>query len=322
MTDKDKQATQAKKVSTTALAKLLNMDSKALFELLVTRKWITRTPNKETGKLDTALTKKGQFEGGEYLNSKKFGTYIVWPTRVTTHTIFTRLESKKLNASSLSKALFNSIASSMTSFAPDALAIAAIAPWRLNLILSELGWIVKTVKGWQLTQLGTALGGEELQHASTGLSYVVWPQSIIEQQQLVALLDGLYAKSNDDDLYVCLDGHQVAGDTLRQIDNWLYTAGLNHAVGRELPEVGHFCDFYLPQGQVYLEYWDYQYTGQQAQKVPESVWLKQKVARRALYEKLGLNVISLQASDLINNGKALSLDEILPKRLLQFNVQV
>lgn len=322
MTDKDKQAAPAKKVSTTALAKLLNMDSKALFELLVTRKWITRTANKESGKLDTALTKKGEFEGGEYLNSKKFGTYIVWPTRVSTHAIFARLEVKKLNVSALSKALFNSIINSMPGSAPNTLAITAIAPWRMNLILSELGWIVKTVKGWQLTQLGTALGGEELHHASTGLSYVVWPQSIIEQQQLMALQDGLHAKSNDDDLYACLDGHQTAGDTLRQIDNWLYTAGLNHAVGRELPEAGHFCDFYLPHGQIYLEYWEYQYTGQQAQKVPESAWLKQKVARRALYEKLGLNVISLQASDLVNNGKAISLDEVLPKRLLQFNVQV
>ena len=311
MTDKNKTAAKDKKLSTTALAKLLNMDSKALFELLVTRKWITRSANKESGKLDTALTTKGEFEGGEYLHSKKFGTYIVWPTSVTTHTIFTKLESKKLNASALSKALTHAMDNHL-----------AIAPWRMNLILGELGWVVKTVKGWQLTGLGKALGGEELQHASTGLSYVVWPQAIVAQGQLKALSTDLQSKANEAGLYSCIDGHQLVGETLRQIDNWLYTAGIIHGVGRELPEAGHFCDFYLPHGQIYLEYWQYQHTGPQAQTVPESQWLKQKVARRAIYEKLGLNVIALQASDLVKDGKALSLDEVLPKRLLQFNVQV
>ena len=70
-----------KKLSTTALAKLLEMDSKQLFELLVERKWMVRE-KKPDGSNVNKLTAKGEFEGGEYLESKKFGTYIVWPDSI------------------------------------------------------------------------------------------------------------------------------------------------------------------------------------------------------------------------------------------------
>lgn len=40
------------------------------------------------------------------------------------------------------------------------------------------------------------------------------------------------------------------------IDNWLYMAGIVHAYERKLPiEEDLYCDFYLPTGKVYIEFW-------------------------------------------------------------------
>ena len=40
------------------------------------------------------------------------------------------------------------------------------------------------------------------------------------------------------------------------IDNWLYMAEIVHAYERKLPiEEDVYCDFYIPKGKVYIEYW-------------------------------------------------------------------
>ena len=59
-------------LSTSALAKKLDLPAKTIFELLVAKGWIERV-----GDL-WKLTGKGQFEGGDYVTSKKFGEYIGW----------------------------------------------------------------------------------------------------------------------------------------------------------------------------------------------------------------------------------------------------
>ncbi len=311
MTDQNSKDQKTKKLSTTALAKLLNMDLKALFELLVNRKWITRTANLETGKIATELTKKGEFEGGEYLHSKKFGTYIVWPNHLQNHRIFAAIAHKTLSSASLSKALFNS--------PPNQL---AIAPWRMNLILVELGWLSKTVKGWQLTTLGKALGGTEQQQENTGQHYALWPEQLVKHTQLQKLMAQLHSPANSQGLYVGLDGHQLKGNGLRQIDNWLYTAGLVHAYERSLPEGELISDFYLPTHQLYIDYWGYERIGEQKSQLSESAWLKGKMANKKVYEKLGLRVLAIEPNHLLKDGLPLSLDEVLPKRLLAFDIQV
>ena len=310
MTGQNSKDQKTKKLSTTALAKLLGMDSKALFELLVNRKWITRTPN-DTGKIATVLTKKGEFEGGEYLHSKKFGTYIVWPNSLQSHRIFADIPHKALSSASLAKALLNSSLNQI-----------AIAPWRMNLILVELGWLSKTVKGWQLTALGKALGGIEQQQENTGQHYVLWPEQLVNHTQLQTLMAQLHSPANSQGLYVGLDGHHLKSDALRQIDNWLYTAGLVHAHERSLPEGDLISDFYLPKHQLYIDYWGYERTGEQKDLLTESAWLKGKMANKKVYDKLDLRVLAIEPSHLLKDGLPLSLDEMLPKRLLEFDIQV
>ena len=246
----------------------------------------------------------------------------MWPDSLVNHSVFSALEAKTLSAHALGKYLVKSSLTSSLSSSFGGGADQSIAPWRMNLLLNELGWVHKTVRGWQITPLGSKLGGEELQQAKTGLSYVVWPPGIIEQPQFKGLQRQLQQAPNVVGLYPALDGHGLPSDRLRQLDNWFYSAGLNHAWNRELPEAGLFCDFYLPQAHLYIDYWGYERTGQQCAVLSESQWLKGKMANKALYEKLGLNVLSLEPEHFIKDGQLMSLDDVLPKRLLQFEVSL
>ena len=90
------------------------------------------------------------------------------------------------------------------------------------------------------------------------------------------------------------------------IDNWLYTSGIAHAYERQLPiEEDLFCDFYIPEGKVYLEYWDPQ---------ENTLSFGTKKTKLEIYQKHAFNLVEL-TDDLIKN-----LDDFLPKVLLKFKI--
>jgi hypothetical protein len=115
----------------------------------------------------------------------------------------------------------------------------------------------------------------------------------------------------------CLDGHQVESAALAEIDNWLYIAGISHGYRREIPteldkgteriKESICCDFYLPSGHVYIEYW-----GQE--KSPAD--LQRKLARKEIYHAANLKLIELNKSDLDQ------LDDVMPRLLLQHDLDV
>ncbi|MCP4815743.1 MAG: hypothetical protein GY888_24785, partial [Planctomycetaceae bacterium] len=61
------------KLSTTALARKLNIPAQQLFATLKDYGWIQRSTD------SWVLTSKGEFEGGTYQTSRRYGRYIVWP---------------------------------------------------------------------------------------------------------------------------------------------------------------------------------------------------------------------------------------------------
>jgi hypothetical protein len=280
----------SKKISTTALAKLLDMDPKQLFELLVEKKWIVREKQADNSNLNK-LTNKGVFEGGEYLETKKFGTYIIWPNRLSEHHLFKMQPAKALGIVSLAKS--NGISNA-----------------RMHGILQEMGWLNLHIQGWQLTPQGLSIGGSERQDEKTGASYVMWPSDVQQKEHFKNTLASLAVDdiSKSQGVYTCLDGHNVKSKALLMIDNWLYCTGLVHAVGRSLLVDNSFvCDFYLPQGHIYLEFWGSEQT---------PVYLKEKMAKKALYKLHALNVIELHEEDLS------VLDTLLPKLLLHYGIKV
>ena len=90
------------------------------------------------------------------------------------------------------------------------------------------------------------------------------------------------------------------------IDNWLYVQGIVHAYERRLPiEEDVLCDFYLPKGNVYIEYWG-------MEKDPK--YAARMQTKRAIYERCGFNLVQLSDNDVM------SLDDALPRYLLRFNI--
>lgn len=89
------------------------------------------------------------------------------------------------------------------------------------------------------------------------------------------------------------------------IDNWLYNKGIPHAYKVSVympknPNKTVLCDFYLPQGNVYIEYWGLE---------NEEQYEKRKAEKIAMYDKNKMNRIDL------NENSIERLNDVLPKEL-------
>ena len=105
--------------------------------MLLEHGWITRSAD------SWQLTSKGEFEGGRYLNSERFGTYIGWPERIATHRIFVaNPDARRWSAAALAYRI-------------------GLTPRLSSLLLRELGWVAPGLRGWILTDRGRELGGSE-----------------------------------------------------------------------------------------------------------------------------------------------------------------
>ena len=54
---------------------------------------------------------------------------------------------------------------------------------RMNLVLAELGWLEKYIKGWTPTDQGNRIGAE-VRTSSKGVPYALWPESVLEHRAL------------------------------------------------------------------------------------------------------------------------------------------
>lgn len=296
-----------KLISTSALAKKLELPTKRVFELLVDKGWIERIGD------HWKLTGKGQFEGGDYVNSKKFGEFIGWPESVLEHSIFTELFNRPLRAKILGNEL-------------------DISPHRFNALLAELGWQKKHHRGWVLTELGRSLGGKGADDDESGVPFTLWPRSILDNSQLKSVLarikSNLYKDQSElastesdqqsldfesaagDSSGDCtaLDGHILQHPEDRVLCNWLYLMNVTHAYRRELPETElGCCDFYLPTAQLHIEAW---HAGDDGKA------LSDKLARIEYYRENELAFVELSDNDLQK------LDTTFPRLLLKHGITV
>ncbi len=196
---------------------------------------------------------------------------------------------------------------------------------KVNRILAELGWLSKDQNGWVATPQGLALGAVQKTHSQTNGPYVVWPESILTNKALLTTIESIKGDtppsgvetSNEQGFrerfragaqHRTTDGHWVRSKAELLIDNWLYVAGQVHAYERRLPiEEEVYCDFYVPAGKVYIEYWGYESNPEYAAR---------KRIKQELYQKYKLNLVELSDEHIRN------LDDYLPKMLLKFGVVV
>ncbi|MEZ5573127.1 MAG: hypothetical protein R3E64_14040 [Halioglobus sp.] len=290
-----------KKLSTTALARKLNIPAQQLFVTLKDYGWIQRA------KENWALTPKGEFEGGSYQKSRRYGSYIVWPEQLENHPLLQAIESNQ-----------RITAASMCRYYPQ------LHARQINRALAELGLQQHTLLGWELTKLGRTLGGLQDESVNSGAFYVTWPHEIIDHpvvhRELSRQSEQMYAYPANDtepELFAAsdsaevecqgIDGHSVRTRLQLQVCNWLYLAQLAHACERALPtEDLLYADFYIPAGNVYVDCWE--------ESAPVGR-LSEKLRKRALYQQLELRHLDVSSTD------AHKLDEVLGRGLLAFGIR-
>jgi len=298
-------------ISTSSLANELDLSASELFTKLKTLGWIERKNEKWT------LTEIGKQKGGQIRNNPKYGEFIVWPENLSIDNNSTsKITYKLLNATAIGKH-FN------------------ISSQRLNLILSELGWIEKEISGWGVTKSGKLLGGKQYENDTSGGTYVLWSESILTNKNLIRAFGDIpgiteiikinhpekeinqSGKPNEiavnfrDKFPATLrtkDGHMVRSRAEVIIDNALYDYKLVHAYERKLPvEEDLYSDFYIPIEGVYIEYWGME---------NDPKYLERKKVKIEIYKKYDFKLIELTDEDISN------LDDHLPKKLLKFGIKV
>ncbi len=290
-------------ISTSALANELDVKSSDLFDNLKTLGWIERKNDK------WVLTETGKKKGGQTRSNPKFGEYIVWPENISIDNGQQKDRPKLINATAIGKHF-------------------DISSQRLNLILSELGWIEKDIAGWELTKLGKNLGGKQLEHETSGGTYVLWPETILTNKNLSSVFKDIpditsstqpttkeAPKIISDNFrekfpatFRTKDGHMVRSRAEVIIDNALYDYKLAHAYERKLPiEEDLYSDFFIPSENVYIEFWGME---------EDPKYAERKKAKIEIYKKYDFKLIELNDSDISN------LDDHLPKKLLKFNIKV
>lgn len=294
-----------KLLSTTALARHLGLPAQELFTALKDQAWISRQKD------SWVLTAKGEFEGGRYQDSKRFGRYVVWPESLLEHAAIKAIkDGQRLSAAAMRR------------YFPR------LHARQINRAMAELGLQQHSILGWELTPLGRQFGGEQVESLSAAALYVSWPRNIVEHPVIVRELSTLsdqlptFAENEPvtdepvNDLFSALppvddycgtDGHRLDTPLQLTLCNWLYYAQLAHACHRALPtEEKIFADFYLPTGRVYIDCWEEQDSPQR---------LSQNLQKREYYKKLGLNALEVSSADVQR------LDEVLGRGLLAFGVR-
>ncbi len=239
----------AKQLSTSALAKQMSIPKYKLDEMLVACKYITKT---DTG---YCLTDLGKEKGGTLKRHAKFGEYIAWDEdiEVPNKTI---TQGKKYYSATKIAIQYN------------------LTARKINMILSEIGLIEKYLKGWTITPLGAQNGGIQKENANNGIPYVEWDERIFNTSAFSSIIKEVKGDAGEStqvnidsskdsgfrEKFVAkhraTDGHMVRSKAEMLIDNWLYMAEIVHAYERKLPiEEEVYCDFYIPTGKIYIEFW-------------------------------------------------------------------
>lgn len=283
------------KISTTALAKLREIDAKQLFQELKTAGYINRSDDA------WVLTETGRKFGGEYANHPKFGQFIVWPENLLIDSDTT--SGKTLSATQIGQRF-------------------SLSAKKINQLLQELGWISKGESGWSVTESGLTVGGYQREDKESEQKFVVWHDLIVRNKRLrqsVVEFSGQDAEAHATDKSLSsfrqkfeakhrtLDGHYVRSKAELIIDNWLYMNGVVHAYDRQLPiESDVLGDFYLPSGKVYLQYW-----GNDSGAMSE----REQQAIRNVYEAHNFSLIEVFPDEIEK------LDDVLPSKLKQFGIK-
>ncbi|MCK5880371.1 MAG: hypothetical protein KAG18_00770 [Sinobacterium sp.] len=228
------------------------------------------------------LTELGETQGGAYQQSDKFGEFVTWPEVLSEHALFGRILPQSLTATRIGQEY-------------------ELSAKLVNAILFDLNLMNKDQRGWMVTEKATDLGAEQ-RNSKQGF-YVTWPPSVLENELVKDALMSASGKT----LAPCLDGRTCLNTADQQIANWFYLNAVAYAYEKPLAFTDKVAGFYLPARKIYLDYW-----GMKNMRVS----LSEKMERADFFKSQGLKYIE------IGDDQLKELDDYLPKKLLQFGLQL
>jgi len=228
------------------------------------------------------LTEKGEGLGGAYQQSDKYGEFVTWPEALQNHEMFADTLPEWLSATRLGQ-------------------VFDVSAKTANALLADLGLLNKDQRGWMLSSQAEKLGAEQ-RNSKQGF-YVVWPASIIDNEWIKASFDSVAASR----LLPALDGRECANKAELKIVNWLYLQQICFAYQKPIAFSDKTVAFFLPERQIYMDYWGIDNL---------SLSLSQKLEREDWFKSQGLRYIE------IDDDQLKDLENVLPKKLLQFGMQL
>ena len=114
------------------------------------------------------ITKKGEEYGACWHTHVRFGTYIVWPENISLPDKALTENKEQLNATNIAKK-YN------------------LSARKINMMFSEIGWIQRYLKGWNITELGIKNGGIQKESPRSGVPFVEWPETIFDSPAFIQL---------------------------------------------------------------------------------------------------------------------------------------
>lgn len=246
--------TEIKYLSTTALAKKLDKEAKEVFILLAQAHWMIKVDDR------WQLTEKGKFEGGVYLNHPKYGEYVAWPESVVGHGLWRSLPEAPLTATQLGAKL-------------------GLPARLLNLVLLDLGWQSRGLKGWLVTSEGRVQGGQQHRAEDSAIPFVTWPERVEHCGALVEAVNALLQGKG-------VDGRQYKSEQEGRIGAWLYLHGISFSYLRRMDSAPEDVLFYLPESALYIQGWPKVSSADALKsKLAMEEWLKSKSALLLDFDK-------------------------------------
>jgi len=127
------------------------------------------------------------------------------------------------------------------------------------------------------------------------LNLNVHPETIINylKRWKIKIRPPLYGPNK---IFKADDGHKVKSGEELFIDNLLFHNGIEHIYEKHIGNSKHMCDFYIPELDLYIEYWGLEGNLENYNK-------RMKI-KLDLYKKLGLNLLSIYPRDNIKEKLA------------------
>jgi hypothetical protein len=319
-------------LSTSALAKRLKLPIQQLFATLRDYGWIDRRGR------GWALTAKGELHGGRYRDSERYGRYIVWPVALADHPMIRAIESNQRTTPGAMRRYFSPLTTLQINQSLCELGLQRVSARGYELTalgrrfggrlekdnhsgLHSVSWPHEIVDDPVLhRELGRRQadghvpmqqephsddqdGHEAHEHGRNGQA---------AQQPLPAsgATPDLFApgarRGGDPELRRALDGHEVSTLLQLRVCDWLYGAGLAHALHRALPvEEPLSADFYVPAAGLYIECWE--------REVPTRD-LSRRLRTREVCREMELPYLEVAADDMER------LDDLLSAKLRALGV--